>query len=191
VSLSFPPFSTLDAVLTLVLFLSHHSKHVLHCTNGHLSSVLPSFAYGPSRVLPTRGQVISAIPPSPSSKWPTWTNAFSAERPFDIYMFQQTASGSKREIILGGCREESGEKENYEFGKWDDGIASIDRKVGRRLREYLKWQFPRVLAAGGEKEEKETKSWEVGMEWTGIMGFREGGIPIVSRSSFTLSLDAR
>jgi len=96
-------------------------------------------------------------------------------------MFQRTSPGSRREIILGGCREESGEKEKYEFGKSDDGIGSIDRNVGKRLREYLEWQFPTVFDSGEEaKDEKERKKWEVGQEWTGIMGFREGGIPIVS-----------
>ncbi|GAA5938151.1 NAD(P)/FAD-dependent oxidoreductase [Sporobolomyces koalae] len=159
------------------------ATHVLHCTNGYLSSVLPEFAAGPSRVLPTRGQVVSIVHPTPtppprsrpreSSSWPRFTNAFSAEHPFDIYMFQRTLDTDRREIILGGCREESGPRTRYEFGQSFDGAGSVNKLVGNKLRQYLAWQFPNSFRSD------QPRAVQVELEWTGIMGFREGGVPIV------------
>jgi hypothetical protein len=102
-------------------------------------------------------------------------------------MFQR--SKGEREIILGGCRDRAGPKENYEFGKSYDGVGSVNETVGKGLRDYLSWQFPKVFSTTrGEKVQKrEESSWQVDMEWTGIMGFREGGIPIVSWLSFRRS----
>ncbi|GAA5902191.1 NAD(P)/FAD-dependent oxidoreductase [Sporobolomyces salmoneus] len=163
------------------------ARHVLHCTNGYLSSVLPQFSTGPSRIYPTRGQVLSVVshpesdPPTPT--WPRFGNAFSAEDPYDIYMFQRSSPPStseRREIILGGCRDRSGAASRYEFGQSFDGEGSLNERVGEGLKGYLDWQFPRLFPGSGDVEkEKRRGRWEVDMEWTGIMGFREGGIPIV------------
>ncbi|GAA5870517.1 hypothetical protein JCM1840_004789 [Sporobolomyces johnsonii] len=156
------------------------ATHVVHCTNGHLTSVLPSLALGPARIFPTRGQVLSLVPPSSSSSssssWPRWGNAFSAADPFDTYMFQR--SPGRREILLGGCRYAAGVEKRYEFGEADDG--DVDARVGERLRGFLGWQFPRVFGADDEGEEGRSGSgFEVEMEWGGIMGYRANGAPMV------------
>ncbi|GAA5964276.1 hypothetical protein JCM3765_002794 [Sporobolomyces pararoseus] len=164
------------------------ARHILHCTNGYLSSVLPQFSIGPSRIYPTRGQVVSIVSPRDSdpSSWPQYGNAFLAEQPFDIYMFQRSSqfSQGRREVILGGCRDRSGPGENYEFGKSFDGPGSVNEEVGKGLREFPNRQFPKVFSADSSEEQLgddtlKATDWEVDMEWTGIMGFREGGIPIV------------
>ncbi|GAA6059675.1 hypothetical protein JCM10212_000062 [Sporobolomyces blumeae] len=189
------------------------TAHVVHCTNGYLSSVLPSFATGPARIFPTRGQVVSIVPSTASSAderfrdpetsrstnrtsrdraWPTWTNAFSSASPFDVYMFQRTppgSSGQGREIILGGCRDAAGAADWFEFGQANDSTGSVNERVGTKLREYLGWQFEgleseesvwtRATSENGSGRHGPYKAWTVDREWTGIMGFREGGVPLV------------
>lgn len=73
----------------------------MHCTNGYVSHLLPQLARGPSRVVPTRGQVIAYQPSSrsrsnkPITKQaesnPNWTTAFSANEGFE-YFFQRPSS---------------------------------------------------------------------------------------------------
>lgn len=108
-------------------------------------------------------------------------------------MFQRSSPwSSRREIILGGCRESSGPKGNYEFGQSFDGVGSVNEEVGRKLRRFLEWQFPRVFREEQYVDNEKAASWEADLEWTGIMGFREGGIPIVSRTAEgSLSLPLR
>ncbi|GAA5941868.1 hypothetical protein JCM1841_004200 [Sporobolomyces salmonicolor] len=158
------------------------ATHVIHCTNGHLTSVLPSLSLGPARILPTRGQVLSLVPASSfSSSWPRWGNAFSTAEPFDTYMFQRS-HGRRREILLGGCRDAAGAAKRWEFGEWDDG--GIDARVGAKLREFLGWQFPNMFGEQAvedeERKDGRTRSgFEIEMEWGGIMGYRANGAPMV------------
>ena len=102
-------------------------------------------------------------------------------------MFQRSSefSQGRREVILGGCRDKSGPDSNYEFGKSFDGVGTVNKDVGDGLREFPNRQFPKVFSAASSEDQLDSKvtEWEVDMEWTGIMGFREGGIPIV-RTTF-------
>ena len=67
---------------------------------------------------------------------------------------------------MGGERAMAGPP--YEFEETDEGKANL--KIGEALRGYLGQQFPGWL----EKEEG-----TVEMEWTGAMGYRKGGVPLV------------
>ncbi|KAM0751766.1 DAO-domain-containing protein [Meredithblackwellia eburnea MCA 4105] len=148
------------------------TKYVLHATNAYASHLLPSLAVGPSRIVPTRGQVISVVPTSTSTN-PHWTSAFSASEAFEYY-FQRPNSGP---IILGGGRAFAGDT-NFEFGQSDDG--SLNGDVGEKLREYLKEQFPKWFE-GGIGDQLEASAGKVEREWTGIMAYRPSGEPIVGR----------
>ncbi|GAA6038753.1 hypothetical protein JCM8097_002383 [Rhodosporidiobolus ruineniae] len=164
------------------------TAHVLHATNAYLSSVLPSYTSSPTfpGVLPTRGQVLSLLPtsPTPSTPFAPWKNAFSPAslhpgKGVNTYAFQRqwSAAGERRgEIIIGGMREFA---EDWEWGVTDDG--SVSTQVGRGVRESFGKVWPGVFevdgvtAEGGEGKER----IEVREEWTGIMGYREEGNPIV------------
>ncbi|GAA6015189.1 hypothetical protein JCM10207_003636 [Rhodosporidiobolus poonsookiae] len=173
------------------------ATHVLHATNGYASSVLPSFAQTPnshSGILPTRAQLASFLPlspPPPSSSFANWRNAFSPSsdspgRGVNTYVFRRawSAAGEKEgEVIVGGMREHA---EGWEWGVSDD--ASLNEVVGGKIRESVGTVWPRVfeLEAEGEKERRgeERKEGEkvrlrVQREWTGIMGYRASGNPVV------------
>lgn len=100
-----------------------------------------------------------------------WKTGFSANEGFE-YFFQLPRSEDDieggGEIILGGARNWAKETD-YEYGCTDD--SNVNQTVGTALRSYLPRQFERW---DGEKV-------EVGMEWTGIMGFTESGAPKVGR----------
>ncbi|ORY73644.1 FAD dependent oxidoreductase-domain-containing protein [Leucosporidium creatinivorum] len=139
------------------------ARSVIHATNGYASSVVPSLASGPSRIVPTRGQVL-AYAPQPTSN-PRWTTAFSAPHSRE-YFFQRPNGGP---IIIGGARAAAGAP--YEFGVSDD--SQVNDRVEEELREYLPKQFPRWFADG--------KEGHVDQSWTGVMGYREGGVPLVGQ----------
>ncbi|GAA5870969.1 hypothetical protein JCM8547_000044 [Rhodosporidiobolus lusitaniae] len=176
------------------------ATHVLHATNGYASSILPSFSSTPlfPGILPTRAQCLSLLPlsPSPSNRFSSWSNAFSpstlpeeAEKGVNTYAFQRrwSAKGEKRgEVIIGGMREHA---EGWEWGVGDDG--EVSEEVGREIRRSLGVTWPGVfeIVEEGEEDERVEEEGSVGglkrekllaqMDWTGIMGYREDGNPIV------------
>lgn len=144
------------------------ARTVIHASNGYASSVIPSLASGPERIVPTRGQVLAYVP-WPSAN-PRWTTAFSAPRP-DNYFFQRPDGGP---IIIGGSRVAAGEP--YEFGVSDD--STVNPAVEEALRSYLPKQFPKWFGPGREGDVEDS--------WTGVMGFRVSGTPLV-RSVLSMS----
>lgn len=138
------------------------ARSIIHATNGYASSVIPSLSSGPSRIIPTRGQVL-AYTPQPTSN-PRWTTAFSAPHARE-YFFQRPNGGP---VIIGGARAAAGAP--YEFGVSDD--SQVNDRVEEELRGYLPQQFPRWFANG--------KEGRVEQSWTGVMGYRVGGVPLVS-----------
>jgi hypothetical protein len=138
------------------------ARSVIHATNGYASSIIPSLSSGPSRIVPTRGQVLS-YSPQPTSN-PRWTTAFSGPHQRE-YFFQRPEGGP---VIIGGARAAAGAP--YEFGVSDD--SQVNERVEAELRGYLPQQFPRWFADG--------KEGQVEQSWTGVMGYRIGGVPLVS-----------
>ena len=108
-----------------------------------------------------------AYAPWPSSN-PRWTTAFSS--PHSVNYFFQRPNGGP--VILGGSRVEAGEP--YEFGVSDDSDSQVNSAVESALKRYLPSAFPGWF--GGP-----AKAGDVEESWTGIMGYRVGGVPIVSR----------
>lgn len=145
---------------------SIRARTVIHATNGYASSVVPSLANGPNRIVPTRGQVMAYQPRHDSSSDPRWTTAFASPGGRE-YFFQRP--GDQGPIILGGARYSAGKP--FEFGESDDGV--VNSKVEKALAEYLPMQFPGYFA-GPDREGREAQCW------TGVMGYREGGVPMVS-----------
>lgn len=137
------------------------ARSVIHATNGYASSVIPSLSSGRSRIVPTRGQVL-AYAPQPTSN-PRWTTAFSAPHSREYY-FQRPNGGP---VIIGGARAAAGAP--YEFGVSDD--SQVNEGVETELQEYLPKQFPRWFEDG--------KEGRVEQSWTGVMGYRDGGVPLV------------
>ncbi|BGP11666.1 hypothetical protein JCM10049v2_007586 [Rhodotorula toruloides] len=160
------------------------ATHVVHATNGYASHVLPSLNAPNSlhsRILPTRAQML-ALHPTSSSSSPNWTPAFSPSSPPDpphssnhpkgvnAYFFQRSYSAAGRErgeILLGGEREKA---EGWEWGVADD--ASVNQVVSGKLKEAMGKLFP-------SKFGKAMDGTEAVMEWTGIMGYRSEGNPMV------------
>ncbi|KAI5476862.1 FAD dependent oxidoreductase [Pseudohyphozyma bogoriensis] len=139
-------------------------RYIIHATNAYTSHLIPSLSAGPHRIVPTRGQVISAVP-LPSSN-PHSTSAFSSTSGAH-YFFQRPDGGP---IILGGARVDAGKP--YEFGVTDD--SRVNEKVGEGLRKYLGEEFPTVFRGEG-------RGVEVEREWTGIMGYTLSGDPLVGK----------
>ncbi|GAA5987116.1 hypothetical protein JCM11641_006432 [Rhodosporidiobolus odoratus] len=167
------------------------ASHVLHATNGYASSVLPSFASSPTfpGILPTRAQCLSLLPASPSSPstpLSAWKNAFSPTstspgKGVNTYAFLRgySAAGEERgEIIIGGMREHT---EGWEWGVENDGEVNVE--VGKALRKSLKVTWPGVFdvrrKGSTSRRKPETEELQVQREWTGIMGYRAEGIPLV------------
>ncbi|GAA5905933.1 hypothetical protein JCM6882_009074 [Rhodosporidiobolus microsporus] len=171
------------------------TTHVLHATNAYLSSVLPSYTSSPSfpGILPTRGQVLSLLPLSipRASPFTQWDNAFSPSsaspdgKGINTYVFRRaySAAGARAgdgrgEILIGGMRERA---EGWEWGVADD--SAVSGEVGTAVTESLGGSWPglfELLGEGGEKGDGDGKvGVEVREEWTGIMGYREEGNPIV------------
>ncbi|BGP20562.1 hypothetical protein JCM10213_003824 [Rhodosporidiobolus nylandii] len=165
------------------------TNHVLHATNAYLSSVLPSYAHSPSfpGIIPTRGQVMSFLPTapsSPSSPLHSWTNAFSPTSAspgsgVNTYAFLRrwSAEGAERgEIIIGGMREHC---KGWEWGVTDD--TEVSSEVGNALRESVgkTWLGVFKLVEEGEVGMRVKERLQVQREWTGVMGYREDGNPMV------------
>ncbi|TPX32968.1 hypothetical protein SmJEL517_g03993 [Synchytrium microbalum] len=133
-------------------------KSVIHCTNGYVSSLVPSLT---NRVIPVRGQVIAAEPPA-SVIIPPFPFGLSANRGCEYAVWRRD-----NVVVLGGGREVTAP--NFEIGKTDDN--EINEKISKRLRAFL-----RDRLSGPEPCIEE---WTVLNEWTGIMGYTEDALPWV------------
>ncbi|KNZ78587.1 hypothetical protein J132_11157 [Termitomyces sp. J132] len=138
-------------------------SYVLHATNAYTSYLLPHL-HGPNGIVPTRGQVmaIRATVPATNITKASWGGNQGSE-----YWFPRPVEYPEDHplIILGGGRDASGP--TYETYVADD--STVNKVVGRVLRNFLPGMFPGKYEKGREPE----------MEWTGIMGYTKIGDPFV------------
>ncbi|GJN94061.1 hypothetical protein Rhopal_007125-T1 [Rhodotorula paludigena] len=158
------------------------TSHVLHATNAYASHALPSLAspsFSAGRKLPTRAQMLELVPSTPPKREEAWANAFSSENAprNSTYFFQRAVKETQKgggegnvqggEILIGGMRERV---PGMEWGVADDG--ALNPVVGDALRGAVGDMFPSRFGHEGE-------GLRVGMEWTGVLGYREEGNPMV------------
>lgn len=133
------------------------ANQILHATNAYATYLLPHLTQTKNQIIPTRGQVISITPPTP----PNHPNTNPSFASLSEYLFHRPSG----DIIIGGARAFAGPP--FEAGVTDD--SSVNEIVGKKLRENVKALF-------GWSEDG-----EVAMEWTGIMGYKETGHPLMGK----------
>lgn len=138
-------------------------SHVLHATNAYISHLLPHL-YGPSGVIPTRGQAFAVRAAAPADV--ITKTAWSGNEGFE-YWFPRPVKGTETTplVILGGGREMA--KPRYGLYEVDDSVC--DEAIGQAMRKFLPTVFPGKYEEGREPE----------VEWSGIMGFTKTGDPFV------------
>lgn len=148
---------------------SIRAQHVVHCTNGYASHLLPALR---DKLVPVRGQM-TALTPSESfprlgsdTSWSLcWDNGG-----FD-YMTQ--AEDSEGHVFLGGGLTQGAEA----------GVVDLDRIDDTDLNEpalkHLCSVLPRCFKGG--------ENTTLNKAWTGIMGFTADGYPLVGKMPEELS----
>ncbi|KGO76448.1 FAD dependent oxidoreductase [Penicillium italicum] len=141
------------------------ARHVIHCTNAHVSHLVPGFR---GRIFPVRGQMSAQ---TPGDKFPnqaaehSWL--FNYDRGFD-YMTQLPAG----QIMLGGgfAQGESG------------GLEDLGISTDSGLSLYTDIHLSGVLrAVFGSKDWGRVQGEPVQAMWTGSMAFSSDGLPWVGQ----------
>ncbi|KAK6430007.1 hypothetical protein LTR95_013844 [Oleoguttula sp. CCFEE 5521] len=145
------------------------TQHVVHCTNGHASKLLPALR---SKIIPVRGQM-SAL--TPSTNFPRLGHSTSwslcwAGGGFD-YMTQ--AGDAEGVVFLGGGAQQAKEVGVVELGVTDD--SALNKPGLAHLCSVL----PKHFDAGEGTTLKQA--------WTGVMGFTPDAFPLVGRVPQALS----
>lgn len=142
-----------------------HAKHVIHCTNAHVSHLVPGLR---GRIFPVRGQMSAQTPgeafPSQGTKH-SWL--FNYDRGFDY--LTQLPEG---QMMLGGGFA------NGEGG----GIADLGISTDDELSVYLDIHLSGALSAVfGHKSWGGVQGEPIQAMWTGNMAFSTDGFPWVGR----------
>lgn len=188
------------------------TKHVVHCTNGHVATLVPGLQ---GKIIPVRGQM-TAQTPTDSYIMPvrssldesagfgtsprSWT--FYHARGID-YMTHRLARrddgyNPKGVLLLGGGLALAGQDGLAEFGVSDDGAESTGGPnyiVSAYLGGLLRYMFrdPRppsphsFLLYNDADGAEETSPGRVHAHWTGIMGFSADTLPFVGPLSTSIT----
>lgn len=145
------------------------AQHVVHCTNGYASHLLPALR---DKVVPVRGQM-TAI--TPSNSFPRLGHANSWSLCWDNGGFDYMTQAGNAEglVFLGG-----GLAQGSEAGVVD--LDSVDdTKLNKPALKHLCSVLPDRFRDGSGATLKQA--------WTGIMGFTADGFPLVGKIPYDLS----
>lgn len=131
------------------------TKIVVYATNGYTSYLLPEYG---SKISPVKNQVIL----SKIVNETIWSDAGGGFGD-DFQYYNQRESGR---ILIGGGREIA---PNNWINNYDD--SDIDETVEKYLQNYLYEYYPKI--ADGKYMD------EIYMQWQGIMGFTNDGLPYI------------
>ncbi|KAJ5503404.1 FAD dependent oxidoreductase [Penicillium fimorum] len=143
------------------------ARHVIHCTNAHVSHLVPGFR---GRIFPVRGQMSAQ---TPGNNFPNQATdhswLFNYDRGFD-YMTQLPEG----QMMLGGGFAQS------EAG----GLADLGVSTDSDLSLYINIHLSGALRAiFGDKNWGRVQGDAVQAMWTGNMAFSSDGFPWVGRLS--------
>nr|OQO24527.1 hypothetical protein B0A51_06144 [Rachicladosporium sp. CCFEE 5018] len=137
------------------------TQHVVHCTNGHASHLLPALA---SKIIPVRGQMSAQ---TPSSELPRLGHSYSWSLcwPGGGFDYMTQAGDSEGLVFLGGGAQQAKEVGAVELGVTDD--SALNKPGLAHLCSIL----PKHFEAGEGTALKQA--------WTGVMGFTPDAFPLV------------
>ncbi|CDM26607.1 hypothetical protein CBS147339_6379 [Penicillium roqueforti] len=141
------------------------TRHVIHCTNAHVSHLVPGFR---GRIFPVRGQMSAQ---TPGDNFPNQADdhswLFNYDRGFD-YMTQLPEG----QMMLGGGFVQSE----------DGGLADLGVSTDSDLSLYIDIHLSGALRAiFGSKDWGRVQGDSVQAMWTGSMAFSSDGFPWVGR----------
>lgn len=139
------------------------AQHVVHCTNGYASHLLPSLR---DKIVPVRGQMTAFVP---SDEFPRRGDirSWSLCWPNGGFDYMTQANDAEGLVFLGGGVEQGSSAGSVDYDLIDDG--SLNTPALQHLCSVLPKHFE---AGDGAKLQK---------AWTGIMGFTPDGFPLVGR----------
>ncbi|KAK6442684.1 hypothetical protein LTR95_001097 [Oleoguttula sp. CCFEE 5521] len=139
------------------------AQHVVHCTNGHASHLLPALA---NKIIPVRGQMSAQ---TPSSGLPRLGHSYSWSLcwPGGGFDYMTQAGDAEGLVFLGGGAQQAKEVGVVELGVTDDSVLN---KPGLA---HLCTILPKHFEAGEGTTLKEA--------WTGVMGFTPDAFPLVGK----------
>ncbi|KAH8698743.1 FAD dependent oxidoreductase-domain-containing protein [Talaromyces proteolyticus] len=152
-------------------------RHLVHCTNGHISHLVPGFR---GRIYPVRGQMSAQ---SPGDKFPAYGMKHSwllnYDRGFDyLTQLPHDHAESNAEMMLGG---------GFAQGK-NGGVDDLGISHDSELCLYIDIHLSGALAAVfGHQNWGKTSGQSVKNMWTGIMGFSADGMPWVGKLPSSLT----
>lgn len=143
------------------------AKHVIHCTNGHASHLLPGLR---GLIYPLRGTMSTQ---SPHAGFPNLGNKLSWALQIDpsydaqkttveaglYYITQNAKSG---DIFIGG-----------EYSNILEVLSSDDSKICETTKQNIMSVLPRIF--------KQYKEGTVKSVWSGILAFTADGLPLVGQ----------
>ncbi|OQO07968.1 hypothetical protein B0A48_06761 [Cryoendolithus antarcticus] len=139
------------------------TQHVVHCTNGHASHLLPALA---SKIIPVRGQMSVQ---TPSSELPRLGHSYSWSLcwPGGGFDYMTQAGDAEGLVFLGGGAQQAKEVGVVELGVTDD--SALNKPGLAHLCSILPNHFE---AAEGTTLKQ---------AWTGVMGFTPDAFPLVGK----------
>eukprot|EP01084_Bolivina_argentea_P255670 430146_1 len=134
------------------------SDIVVFATNGYTSYLLPEYS---DRIVAAKNQVIM------SKEWNyfIWNELLSGFSTDYEYWYQRIEDNK---ILIGGGRNVVSDNENQWIGNYNDSY--IDMNVSIYLQQYLSNLYTEIANSTN-------KQIEIDVEWQGIMGFSNDGLP--------------
>ena len=154
------------------------AKHVIHCTNSHISHLVPGLR---NRIFPVRGHMSAQTPPRTfpyQGDRLSWSFNYAAGFDYLTQLPQQVASKNPlvegAEMMLGG-----GLVQGTHHGVEELGISQDD-ELNPELAEHLSTSLSKAFTFSNGLDSAEI-GFKVKAMWTGTMGFSADSMPWVGR----------